>query len=342
MGGQVLLAIVFLADQAWLMCDAVGRTLIRLLVTRRKLLEWETAASTEQRLGTGLANFVSSMWSSPALAALIATLIAITRPEALWAAGPILAAWLVAPLVAFWVSRPKRLSLLQLGEDERRELRQITRRTWRFFETFVGDRDHWLPPDNFQEIPDGRVAHRTSPTNQGLLLLSTLAAHDLGYIGLGSLARRLENTFDSLERMEKQWGHFFNWYDTRTLKPLPPTYLSTVDSGNFLGCLVALKQGLKEKIREPVLGPPVVAGLADTFNLIAEPWRRGSPGIGRLFQNPPKAFAGWTSWLEELEREASRCWRGSSPARPRGMMTASRQRFGLALSLLRSKNGSPS
>ena len=305
MGGQVLLAIVFLADQAWLMCDAVGRTLIRLLVTHRKMLEWETAASTEQRLGTGLANFVSSMWSSPALAVVIATLIAIGRPEALWAAGPILAAWLVAPLVAFWVSRPKPLSLLQLVDDDRRELRRITRRTWRFFETFVGDRDHWLPPDNFQEIPDGRVAHRTSPTNQGLLLLSTLAAHDLGYIGFGSLAQRLEKTFDSLEHMEKHWGHFFNWYDTLTLKPLPPTYLSTVDSGNFLGCLVALKQGLNEKTREPVLGPRVVDGLADTFDLIAGPWRHGSSGVDRLFQNPPNALTGWTRWLEEMEKEAS-------------------------------------
>ena len=136
------------------------------------------------------------------------------------------------------------------------------------------------------------------------MLLSTLAAHDLGYIGLGSLARRLEKTFDSLSRLEKQWGHFFNWYDTRTLKPLPPAYLSTVDSGNFLGCLVALKQGLKEKTSEPVLGPRAVAGLADTFDLIAEPWRRGSPGIERLLQNPPNAFAGWTRWLEELEHEA--------------------------------------
>ena len=90
-----------------------------------------------------------------------------------------------------------------------------------FSTTFVGDDDHWLPPDNFQEVPDGRIAHRTSPTNTGLLLVSTLAAHDLGYIGLGILVERLERTFDTFDRLEKHWGHFYNWYDTRTLQAAP-------------------------------------------------------------------------------------------------------------------------
>ena len=132
------------------------------------------------------------------------------------------------------------------------------------------DDDHWLPPDNFQEIPDGRVAHRTSPTNTGLLLVSTLAAHDLGYISLGVLLDRLERTFDTFDRLEKHWGHFYNWYDTRTLQALPPRYLSTVDSGNLLGCLVALKQGLLQKAGEPVFGPAVIEGLADTLSLAGE------------------------------------------------------------------------
>ena len=114
------------------------------------------------------------------------------------------------------------------------------------------------------------MAHRTSPTNTGLLLVSTLAAHDLGYIGLGTLLERLERTFDSFDRLEKHWGHFYNWYDTRTLQPLPPRYLSTVDSGNLLGCLVALKQGLFQKAAEPVFGPAVIDGLTDTLMLAAE------------------------------------------------------------------------
>src|SRR5262249_36064070 len=155
--------------------------------------------------------------------------------------------WLLSPGVAFQVSRPRPVAVTPLSDDERRALRRIARKTWQFFATFVGDEDNWLPPDNFQEIPSGRVAHRTSPTNLGLLLLSTLAANDLGYIARHILAERLERTFDTFDRMEKRWGHFYNWYDTRTLQPLSPLYVSTVDSGNLLGCLVALKQGLCEK-----------------------------------------------------------------------------------------------
>ena len=304
MAGQTLLAVVFLADQARLMCDAVVRTLARLLVTRRRLLEWETAASTEQRLGTGLRDFLAGMWGTLALAAASATVVALLRPSALWAASPFLAGWLLSPVVAFWVSRPKQVRDLTLSEDERRALRRITRKTWHFFETFVGDEDHWLPPDNFQEIPDGRIAHRTSPTNQGMLLLSTMAAHDLGYLSLGRLAERLEKTIGALEQMEKHWGHFYNWYETRTLRPLPPAYISTVDSGNLLGCLLALKQGLIEKTREPVLGLAVVAGLTDTFRLIDESWRRSAARLEQILQDEPGDLLAWNDWLVRLEREA--------------------------------------
>ena len=304
MAGQTLLAVVLLADQARLMCDAVVRTLVRLLVTRRRLLEWETAASTEQRLGTGLRDFLAGMWGTLALAAASAAVVALLRPSALWAASPFLVGWFLSPVVAFWISRPKQIRDLTLSENERRAFRRITRKTWHFFEVFVGDEDHWLPPDNFQEIPDGRIAHRTSPTNQGMLLLSTMAAHDLGYLSLGRLVDRLEKTFDALERMEKHWGHFYNWYETRTLRPLPPAYISTVDSGNLLGCLLTLKQGLMEKTGEPVLGHAVVAGLTDTFGLIDESWRRGAARCEQILQEEPVDLLAWNDWLERLERDA--------------------------------------
>ena len=204
---------------------------------------------------------------APALAIAIGALVLVVRPAALPAAAPFLAAWLLSPVVAFRVSQPRRAVEIALSEAERRALRRIARKTWHFFTTFVGDDDHWLPPDNFQEIPDGRVAHRTSPTNTGLLLVSTLAAHDLGYISLGILIERLEQTFDSFDRLEKHWGHFYNWYDTRTLQPLPPRYLSTVDSGNLLAAWSTLKQGLLQKAEEPVPGPAVIEGLTDTLML---------------------------------------------------------------------------
>ena len=206
--GQVLLSLAFLADQARLSVDATVRTLARHLVTRRYLLEWETAAAAERRLGVDLPSFVVSMWPASAVALAIGLAVAWVHPAALAAAGPILAAWFFSPVVAWWVSRPIRAAESPLTDDERHALRRIARRTWHFFETFVGDEDHWLPPDNYQEEPEGRVAHRTSPTNMGLLLLSTLSAHDFGYIGLRTLLKRLEKTFETFDKLEKHRGHF--------------------------------------------------------------------------------------------------------------------------------------
>src|SRR5262249_18312104 len=148
-------------------------------------------------------------------------------------------------------------------------LRRVARQTWDFFEQFVGPPDHWLPPDNYQEDPKGAVAHRTSPTNMGLYLVSTLAAHDLGYLSLSALLDRLEKSFDTLERLDRLHGHFYNWYDTSTLHPLQPEYISTVDSGNLLACLLTVKQGLSEKAEESIPVPAVREGLADTLQLIA-------------------------------------------------------------------------
>ncbi|MFO0890043.1 MAG: glucoamylase family protein [Isosphaeraceae bacterium] len=305
MGGQTALSVVSLADQSRLMCDAIGRTLARLYVTRRRLLEWETAAATEQRLGAGLRDFAAGMWVAPALAVAAGAVVALLRPGALWAAVPILAAWLASPPVAYLISRPKPRRDVALGEEEQRELRRVARKTWHFFESFVSDEDHWLPPDNFQEIPSARVAHRTSPTNQGLLLVSTLAAHDLGYLTLGGLVERLEKTFDTLERLERHWGHFYNWYDTRTLQVLQPAYLSTVDSGNFLGCLLVLKQGLREKAREPLLGPHAARGLADTFRQIEAPDGPARVRVEELLRSAPSRLVEWDEWLGRLEDGAA-------------------------------------
>jgi cyclic beta-1,2-glucan synthetase len=130
-----------------------------------------------------------------------------------------------------------------LTAEQQRELRRLARSTWLYFEHFIGPEDHWLPPDHFQEDPRGLVAHRTSPTNVGLMLVSTLAAYDFGYVGIWELAQRLQNSLQSLAKLEMYAGHFLNWYDTRSREPLPPRYVSTVDSGNLACCLVTLRQG---------------------------------------------------------------------------------------------------
>ena len=148
--------------------------------------------------------------------------------------------------------------------------RLIARRTWRFFETFVGDDDNWLPPDNFQEDPDPVIAHRTSPTNMGMLLLSTVAAHDFGYLGTLELTERLRFTFDTLEKLDKYRGQFFNWYDTQNLAPLNPRYISTVDSGNLAGHLLAVKQSVIEITGKNLFDTRIVEGLTDTVLLIRE------------------------------------------------------------------------
>jgi cyclic beta-1,2-glucan synthetase len=269
---QVVLNGVFLFYEACLSVAAIVRTLLRLTVTRRHLLEWETHASAHHRLGVALPCFVEVMWPAQAAALVFAALLFFVRPDALAAASGFLVAWFLSPVVAWWISQDRRVRQVPLSDQERRDLGVIARKTWGFFESFVGAEDHWLPPDNFQEEPRHQVAHRTSPTNQGLLLVSTLAAHDLGYLNLGSLLERLEKTFATLEQLERHRGHFYNWYNTRTLEPLKPTYVSTVDSGNLLGCLVTLKQGLLEKATEPLLSAAVMRGLSDALQVMRESW----------------------------------------------------------------------
>src|SRR3989442_5740080 len=182
----------------------------------------------------------------PALAPALTIYLTLARPGALVEAAPILGLWLVSPFWVWWVGRPLPRRAPRLSAEQITFLQWLSRRTWRFFEAFVGPEDHWLPPDNFQEDPTPVIAHRTSPTNIGLLLLTTSAAHDLGYVGSLEFVERQELTFSTIARLGKFQGHLFNWYDTRTLEPLYPQYISTVDSGNLAGHLIAVKQACIE------------------------------------------------------------------------------------------------
>lgn len=320
---QVVMNSVALLYQAYLGVDAVIRTLVRLFGTRQHMLEWETAASADRRLGAALGTFCKTMWPATCIALALAALVLLVRPGALYAAGGFLLAWLFSPVLAWWASRDRLVSEKPLRENERRQLGIIARKTWGFFESFVGAEDHWLPPDNFQEEPRYAVAHRTSPTNQGLLLLSTLSAHDLGYLNLGSLLERLERTIETLERLERYNGHFYNWYDTRTLEALPPKYVSTVDSGNLMACLLTLKQGLLEKLDEPLIGSRVQSGLADTLQLMREAWQSLSgltgtdkeqvhseieatfTGLEEATRETPCDLTTWAKWLNGLKERAN-------------------------------------
>ena len=266
------LACVFLPFEALLAMDAIGVTLVRLLLTRRRLLEWTPAAHFSRALGKRLPRGMTwrRMMTAPIVAVTLGALVMLLQPSSLAVAGPLLAAWLVSPQVAQRISRPVRNSQPPLTVKQRQRLGVIARRTWLFYERFVGPDDHWLPPDHFQEWPRGQTAHRTSPTNIGFLLLSGLAASDLGYVGLLGLALRLNSTLDTLDGLERHRGHFLNWYDTRTLAPLPPRYVSTVDSGNLAGCLIALSQACLAMPDTRVFRWERWRGLLDTLALLGE------------------------------------------------------------------------
>ena len=265
-----LLAIVFLPFEAVQMIQAVITSLIRVMITRRRLLEWLTAARSAQReTATGSrVRMWRFMLSALLLAAAIGILVFFFRPSSLLAALPQLLGWALAPEIALRISESVRHTPEPITEAQTIALRSLARRTWLFFEDFVGPDDHWLPPDHYQETPLGKVAPYTSPTNIGFLMLSTLAAYDLGYIGTIGLVSRLRATFESLGRMERYRGHFLNWYDTRSLSPLLPRYVSTVDSGNLAACLCILSQASQRLQDAPVLRWSRLEGVADTFSLL--------------------------------------------------------------------------
>ena len=319
---QIGLTITMLTHQAWLMSDAIVRTLVRVYVTHRRLLEWVTAAQAKAGLRLDLRGFCRRMGGGVALAGAASVAVAWGRPEAWPAALPFLMLWAVSPAVARWISVPRRTAVTQpLSSEDVRALRAIARRTWRFFATFVGPEDHALPPDNFQETPSPVVAHRTSPSNIGLYLLSTVAARDFGWIGTLDAVERLEATLETMNALERFRGHFYNWYDTKHCYPLEPKYVSSVDSGNLAGHLIALAHACEEMIDRPRLDRSALAGIEDTALLVrlstvvaAGDARPGPATRGRLeeaidavtatVQEPPPDSAEWAARLAVLKARA--------------------------------------
>jgi cyclic beta-1,2-glucan synthetase len=269
---QFSLAVVFLPHQAVVSADAIIRTLYRLFVSRRSLLEWQTASQVERALGTGSRlEMWQKMWPVAALCAALAVAIALhvsvgsdtpdERFKFVMSTISLVLLWLASPAIAFALSQSAILGEIHLAEAERKAAIRYARLHWAYFEEFVTESTQWLAPDNFQEDPTPIVARRTSPTNIGLQLLSTMSAVDFGFITRSDMIDRVEKVFRSLERMRRYQGHFFNWYDLSELKVLEPAYVSTVDSGNFAGHLIALKQGCYEMLKDPTCTPEDVKRL---------------------------------------------------------------------------------
>ena len=266
---RMLFEVIFLPHIALVEVDAILTTLIRLYIIRKHLLRWTASVHVVSVFNKELklALFWREMTVEPLSALAVTLLILILRPDSLAAAAPFLLGWMVSPYIAVRISRRVSRVSMQLSQKQEHDLRLLARSTWLFFEHFIGPEDHWLPPDHFQEDPRGLVAHRTSPTNIGLLLLSTLAAYDLGYIGAEELELRVRNAFEILGQLERNRGHFLNWYDTQSLTPLPPRYISTVDSGNLAACLLVLQQGFKDILIRPIVR---WSGLVDTLDMLID------------------------------------------------------------------------
>jgi cyclic beta-1,2-glucan glucanotransferase len=268
---QTALLAVFLAHQAWLMADAIGRTLFRLLVSRRHLLDWVTAAQATVGPRLALAGFYRQMSGGVAVGIVAAIVVWLVGRDAWAVAAPFVIAWIASPAIARWTSlSPPAAGRLPVSDVDAGALRRVARRTWRFFETFVTATDHMLPPDNFQEDPKPTIAHRTSPTNLGLYLLAAVSARDFGWAGMTETVDRLEATLATMGRLQRFRGHFYNWYDTLDLRPLDPQYVSSVDSGNLAGHLIALANACREWVGRPMSGPAILAGVEDCLNLTRE------------------------------------------------------------------------
>ena len=261
----------FLAHQAWVMTDAVGRTLYRISIGRRHLLEWVTAAQSSDDLQFDPRGIAAQIAAGLCFAACVGIALYFSGQHTWPIAAPFAALWILSPVVARWASLPPPVAgHLTIRPDDTRALRLVARRTWRFFETFVTAEDNMLPPDNFQEDPRPVVAHRTSPTNIGLYLLSVVAARDFGWRGTLDTVERVEATLATMDRMERFRGHFYNWYETRDLHPLEPRYSSAVDSGNLAGHLIALANACRTIVNEPIVHPEWAAGLEDGLLLVRE------------------------------------------------------------------------
>jgi cyclic beta-1,2-glucan synthetase len=319
---QIALGVTCLAHQAWLMSDAIARTLVRLCLTRRPMLEWTTAAQAKSGLSLDMASGYRRMRGALVLAGAGGVLVAVVRPESWAVAAPFVLLWGLSPVVARWVSRPLRVDATRLlSPGDARALRLTARRTWRFFEAFIGPDDHFLPPDNFQEDPKPVLARRTSPTNIGLYLLSTLAARDFGWLGTLETVERLEATLATMGALERFRGHLYNWYDTGNLSPLEPRYVSTVDSGNLAGHLLVLSNACRQAAERPLLDREALAGIEDAVRLVDEAARvladdrrtqtvtlthldEACRALAAGLREPPATLADWAARLRHLAVQA--------------------------------------
>ena len=343
---QAAVTLACLPYEACFSLDAILRTNWRILVTKTRLLEWSPSGEPERDDRASLLGCYRSMWIAPVISIAAAAWLAASAPATLAVAGPVLLLWMAAPAIIWWISRPLARREARLTADQMVFLQKISRKTWAFFETFVGPEDHWLPPDNCQEHPvtgfrshvratdsappqDDHsehavavIAHRTSPTNMGLSLLANLSAYDFGYIPAGQLIERTANALHTMAALERYQGHFYNWYDTQSLHPLPPLYISSVDSGNLAGHLLTLRPGLLALPGHKIVAPRLFEGLIDSARILIDAaGEAASPGLAQLqkdletaYDSRPATLAAAQSWLVRLATSVAELASNLEPA----------------------------
>jgi cyclic beta-1,2-glucan synthetase len=282
---QVLASASLLPHLAWISADAITRTLYRMVISRSHLLEWETAQVSHGLANRRLNSLLVSVGLISLVAALLGGVISRSSPAVIAAAGGFVLLWVFSPVVAHLLSSDvlQKPEATRLPDRDVLFLRSVARQTWRYFDDFVGPETNWLPPDNSQEALRVEVANRTSPTNIGLWLLAASAAKDFGYLTVEQTIDRLHASLETISRLDRYEGHLFNWYDTTTLEPLRPPYVSTVDSGNLLGCYIALEQACRETTDEALASNAALKGLADTISLIPISAVRSSPRCSGVY-----------------------------------------------------------
>ena len=264
---QIFLLFCFIPYQAYLMTDAIIRTLYRLYISKRNFLEWQTAAEAEARSGKKLSDYINSMWVGSFIALIIGSLSFYRSFYMGVLLLPSVVMWFLSPYIAYYISRDKAEIGYEIDQEDNVMLRRISRETWAYFEDFVNSENNWLAPDNYQENPANGVAHRTSPTNIGMGITSNLCAHDLGYIGINETIERIDKTLSAADSLTKFKGHLYNWYDTVTKQPLNPRYVSTVDSGNLTAYMWLAARTMEEYLHEPMIKRSFLDGLSDTMRL---------------------------------------------------------------------------
>ena len=307
---------------AWLYLDAVARVFGR-LAARKRLLEWQTASHTERTARTSIAGVYLEMAAAPLLAGAAAAPALAGLAPAAPALLALCGVWAAAPGLAWFISRTRAPRARPLDAKQAAFVRRLARRTWAYFEHFANEENHGLPPDNFQEIPAPMVAGRTSPTNIGMGLASTLAAVDFGYLSPGRFLDRTARALDALDKLERYRGHFYNWYDLRTLQPLRPLYVSSVDSGNLVAMLLVVREGLLEAVRAPILPPRWVAGLADGAGILLEEIERSTQRM-----ETPLPAATLRASAQRI-RAAAQAARGAAPTLRAALLALDRFRAAL-------------